>query len=229
MAQSLVEHGSITTTLPKAKDIRPFFERLVTLSIKVRRSTARGEPAAALRARRAIHKLLGDRAIIPPDRRSSYADMPDAARAKTLRMASGRRYRTGEPKGRLAFTAESVIHRLIESVAPRFEDRPGGYTRVIKLAKRRLGDKSPLALVQLVGDEEAPTSLTKPQKSARRRRADARYSMAVKASKSRSRGEVSRAQQEKNETDSAAEEFVSEESAPDASAFEESGAGDADK
>ena len=64
------------------------------------------------------------------------------ARAKTMRMASGRRHRTGDPKGRLAFTAESVTHRLIETVAPRFEDRPGGYTRLIRLAERRIGDAS---------------------------------------------------------------------------------------
>jgi large subunit ribosomal protein L17 len=98
---------------------------------------------------------------------------------------SGRRYRTGEPKGRLAFTAESVTHRLIETLAPRFEDRPGGYTRLVRLADRRLGDHSPMAMLQLVGEEEPPVSLTKPGKSARKRRADARYAAAIKAAKAR--------------------------------------------
>ena len=109
--------------------------------------------------------------------------MSDALREKTMRMASGRRHRTGEPQGRLAFTAESVTHRLIETVAAKYEDRQGGYTRLIHLAEKRIGDSSELAVVQLVGDEEAPTSLTKPQRSARRRRTDARYAMAVKAAK----------------------------------------------
>ena len=99
-------------------------------------------------------------------------------------MASGRRHRTGEPRGRLAFTAESVTHRLIETLAPRFEGRPGGYTRLIRLPTRRIGDSSTLAMVQLVGDEEVPGSLTKPKRSARHRRADARYAMAIKAAKS---------------------------------------------
>jgi large subunit ribosomal protein L17 len=98
-------------------------------------------------------------------------------------MPSNRRYRTGEPKGRLSFTAESVTHRLIESIAPRFQDQPGGYTRLVRLPKRRLGDCSPLAALQLIGAEEAPVSLTKPRKSARRRRADARYAMAGRAAK----------------------------------------------
>jgi len=184
MAQSVIEHGRITTTTAKARDAKPFIERLITLAVKVRRSQAEGDKAAALRARRSIYRFMGDRAIIPADQRSAYEGMSDAARAKTLRMASGRRYRTGEPRGRLPFTAESVARRLIETIAPRFADRPGGYTRLIRLAKRRVGDQSSLAVLELVGGEEAPTSLTKPEKSARRRRADARYSMAIKAAKS---------------------------------------------
>ena len=185
LAQSLVEHGRITTTLPKAKTIRPYVERLVTLAVRARKLRADGDMAGALRARRSIHRLLGDRSLVPAAHRDTYASMSDAARKKTMRMGSGRRYRTGEAKGRLAFTGESVTHRLIEGVAPRFEDRPGGYTRIIQLGKRRLGDASPLAMVQWVGDEEVPTALAKPARSARRRRTDARYAMAIKLAKLR--------------------------------------------
>ena len=183
MAQNLIDNGQITTTIAKARDLRPFFERLVTLAVKTRRLAADSDRAGALRARRAIDRLLGDRCLIAAEHRAAYESMSDAARAKTLRMVSGRRYRTGEPKGRLAFTAESVAHRLIETIAPRFSDRPGGYTRLIRLAKRRVGDASSLAMLKLVGDEMAPMSLTKPPKSTRRRRADCRYAMAVKVTK----------------------------------------------
>jgi large subunit ribosomal protein L17 len=183
MAQSLFEHGQITTTLPKAKDLRPFVEKLVTLAVRARRLGEAGDRAGALAARRSIDGLLTDRAIIPAEHRAAYAGMPDAARAKSVRMVSGRRYRTGEPKGRLVFTADSVTRRLIEKIAPRFVDRPGGYTRVIHLSETRIGDSSRLAVLQLLGNEQAPGSLTKPRKSARRRRTDARYAMAVKAAK----------------------------------------------
>ena len=132
-----------------------------------------------------IHKLLSDRAVIPASRRSEYEAMSDAARAKSLRMVSGRRFRTGDPKGRLQFTAESVTHRLIETIAPKYQDRPGGYTRIVRLSSRRLGDSSPLAILQLVGNEQSPGAVTKPGKSTRRRRADARYALAVKAVKQR--------------------------------------------
>lgn len=182
MAQSLIEHGSVTTTLAKAKDIRPYVEKLITLAVKVRRHRS-SDPAASLRARRRIHSLLGDRSLIPAAHMEDYETMSDASRAKTMRMPSGRRYRTGQPKGRLAFTAESVMHRLIEKLASRFEERPGGYTRLIKLAKVRKGDNAPTAMIQLIGDEEAPSSLPKPARSARQRRADARYAAAIKASK----------------------------------------------
>jgi len=183
LAQSLIQHGRVKTTLAKAKDIRPFVERLITLAVKVRRLSATGDGAGALRARRAIHRLLGDRSMIPAEHQETYDGFSDAARAKTIRMVSGRRYRTGEPKGRLAFTGETVTHRLIETVAPRFEERNGGYTRLINLADRRIGDASRTAMVQLLGDEEPPSSLTRPKKSARARRADARYSFAIKAAK----------------------------------------------
>ncbi|MDO8631450.1 MAG: 50S ribosomal protein L17, partial [Phycisphaerales bacterium] len=181
----LFEHGQITTTLPKAKNLRPFVEKLVTLAVRARKAREARNPTAELAARRSMNTILGDRVIVPAEHQATYDSMSDAAREKSLRMVSGRRYRTGEPKGRLAFTADSVMHRLIEKIAPRYVDRPGGYTRIIRLAKRRIGDASWLAMVQLVGDESAPGSLAKPEKSARRRRADGRYALAVKMTKKR--------------------------------------------
>lgn len=179
LAQSLFEHGRLTTTVPKAKDLRPFVERLVALAVKVRVRRDGGDPAGSLRARRQLHKLLTDRSMIPVAHREDYALMSDAARQKTVRMASGRRYRTGQPKGRLAFTGESVTHRLVETIASRFEDRSGGYTRIVQLATRRIGDSSRLAMLQLIGNEESPGAITKPAKTARKKRADARYAFAI--------------------------------------------------
>lgn len=177
LAQSLFEHGQVRTTLPKAKDIRPFAERLITLAKKAR--------AGSLTARRQIHKLLSDRSMVPAEHRETYDSMSNAKRAAALRAVSGRRHRTGQPKGRLAFTGESITHRLINTIAPRYEDRPGGYTRLIRLADPRLGDHSPQAIIQLVGEEKSPGAVAKPAKTARRRRADARYSLAVKATRSK--------------------------------------------
>ena len=56
---------------------------------------------------------------------------------------------------------EVAAKKLIEDVAPRFKDRPGGFTRVIKLAQFRVGDGSQLARLELVEKKEKP----KPEKS----------------------------------------------------------------
>ena len=167
LAQSLFEHGQVTTTLAKAKDVQPFAEKLITL--------AKRAFAGSVPARRRLVRMMGDRAVIPAAHQETYGLMLDAKRAKVLRARSGRRHRTGEPHGGLKFTAESIVHRLVEKVAPNFVDRPGGYTRVLKLGKRRLGDGAPTATLQLVGEEDGPGSLPRPEKSARSRRTERRY------------------------------------------------------
>jgi len=199
MAQSLIEHGSIRTTVPKAKDLRPFVERLITLAKRVR---AADTPAARLQARRRIYQLMTDRVLIPADHQEAYEALSLAKRAKSLRSPSGRRYRAGAAKGKLNFTAQSVIHRLVNDVAPKFEERPGGYTRIIRLADRRIGDHSQLALLQLVGGEEEPGSIVKPKKTARRLRTESRYAAAVKflkASGQKERGSKGRPDADKSE------------------------------
>ncbi len=175
LVQSLFEHGSIRTTVPKAKDLRPFAERLITLAKRARKGS--------LTARRRIHQLMGERSYIPADHRSAYEDMSDAHRRRAMVGRSGRRYRSASPKGSVEFTAESITHRLINTIALRYDDRPGGYTRIIKLATRRVGDQSFVAMVQLVGGEKGPGSVTKPAPGARKMKANARYSCAVKAAK----------------------------------------------
>ena len=180
MAQSLFEHGRITTTLPKAKDMRPFVEKLITLAKRVN--------AGSKSARIRLVRLLGDRAIIPSEHQAAYVEMNDAKRAKVLRSRSGRRYRTGEPTKGMNFTAESVLHRLVTTVAPRYVDRPGGYTRVIKLGKPRLGDNAATAVLQLVGEEEGPGSLPRPEKTARQRRVERRYAFFARAMRSAGKG-----------------------------------------
>ena len=125
-----------------------------------------------------------------------------------MRAPSGRRHRRGAAKGRLAFTGESVTHRLINTIAERYADRPGGYTRLIRVAELRVGDHGAQAIVQLVGDEEGPGAVAKAEKTARRRRADGRYALAVKLGRWKPRGG-------KKETTSEAPEKPVEEPAAD--------------
>ena len=94
LATALLEHGRIQTTDAKAKALRPFVERLITLA-------RRGD----LHARR---------------------------------LAAGR------------LSNPAVLQKLFREIGPRFQDRPGGYTRIYKLGQR-VGDAAPVAVMELVG------------------------------------------------------------------------------
>lgn len=175
LAQSFFEHGQIKTTLQKAKDLRPFVEKLITLARRAREGD--------LGARRRIHGLLAERYLIPKEHQEAYDAMSDAERRSVRQSRSGRRHRTGETKGSTAFTTEAVSHRLITQIAARYSDRPGGYTRIIRISRARIGDAGEQAILQLVGDEQVPGSVPKASKSARDRRVDARYAALVKGSR----------------------------------------------
>lgn len=171
LIQSLIEHGEVRTTVIKAKEVRPLAERLVTLAI-----------AGTLAARQRAEALLQDRAIIAKDNREAYDRMSDAKRDKVLRSRSGRRYRASTTRPGVKFTAESVLHKLFSDIGPRMRKRnqtrecSGGYTRIIKLADRRLGDGGQLAIVQFVGESDEPRAKNT-AKTGRKRRARVKYTV----------------------------------------------------
>lgn len=168
MVQSLFEHGQVRTTIPKAKEARKFADQLVTLAID-----------GGLAARQRAIALLNDRAIIAKEHQEEYDGLSDAKRDQVLRSRSGRRHRHSTTKPGVKFTAESVIHRLFAEIGPKMKKRAealgrGGYTRIIKLAQRRLGDGGQLAILQLVGDADKPR-VKGSDKTDRKRRARVKY------------------------------------------------------
>lgn len=171
LVQSLIEHGEIRTTWIKAKDVRSFAEKLATLAID-----------GSLAARQRAEAMLRDRAIIPKANQADYNKMTDVKRARVLRSKSGRRYRTSTTRPGVAFTAESVVSRLFSVVGPAMRERNtarsagGGYTRIIPLADRRLGDGSRLAILQWVDKNDKPRPKLA-DKTERRRKAKVRYAM----------------------------------------------------
>jgi large subunit ribosomal protein L17 len=93
LATALFEHGRITTTLAKAKRLRPVAERLVS-------KAKRGD----LHSRRQVMTVVRDK---------------------------------------------TVVHGLFTEIGPRYINRPGGYTRIVKLGPRK-GDNAPMAMIELV-------------------------------------------------------------------------------
>jgi large subunit ribosomal protein L17 len=98
MAAALINHEQIATTLPKAKELKPFVDKLVTLA-------KRGD----LHARRIAISRVRD---------------------------------------------EAMVKKLFEAIGPRYEDRHGGYTRVLK-AGFRYGDNAPVAVIEFVDRDES--------------------------------------------------------------------------
>src|SRR5512141_394236 len=94
---SLLREEKIQTTDPKAKELRRWADRVITLGKR-----------GSLHARRQVLSIVQDKA---------------------------------------------VVRKLFDSIAPRFKDRPGGYTRIIKVGIRR-GDAAPISLIELVASAE---------------------------------------------------------------------------
>ncbi len=111
-AEALLRHERIETTVPKARELRPFVERLITIA---KRSLKDG----------VVDGKASPKAVYA--RRLVLADIPN----------------------------KEVVSKLFDTIAPRFESRPGGYTRLLKIGIRR-GDAAPVAQIELVGSEYNP-------------------------------------------------------------------------
>jgi len=144
LASSLIQHGAVRTTPAKAKEVRPFVERLITIARE-----------GTLHARRRVIQLLQDRAIY------TYEDSAHDYVAED----------------------RTVVQKLFDEVAPRYADRPGGYTRIVHLPERRIGDGGRQVLLQLVEGPAAQASEggAAPAQGSRRRRRAARRAEAVAA------------------------------------------------
>lgn len=117
-AEALLAHEKIETTVPKAKELRPYVERLITIA---KRGVKANDPkGASLSARRLV--------------------MRDVLN-------------------------ETVVTKLFDDLAPRFMDRPGGYTRILKLGARR-GDAAEVAQIELIGSEFDPKKAEEEKKAA---------------------------------------------------------------
>jgi len=71
---------------------------------------------------------------------------------------------------------KAVVRKLFDTIGPRFKERPGGYTRIVKIGIRR-GDAAPVSIIELVG-EAATSAAQKPRRRARRRQAAAQEAAA---------------------------------------------------
>lgn len=134
----------IITTLPKAKELRPFVERAITLSRHASSLEGNGSEARGVHLRRQA---------------AGFFHSGNSGQA----IAAGRRGVVRPPRT----AGVAAVRRLFDELGERFKDRPGGYTRIIKLG-RRAGDGAELAIIELLGNpreaqaEEAARKKAKP-------------------------------------------------------------------
>ena len=161
LATSLINSRDerIVTTLPKAKELRPFVERAITLSRQAQSLPKEdGSKARALHLRRqaagffhagntAAKALAGKRGQVRPERTSGVA----------------------------------ALKRLFGELGERYKDRPGGYTRILKLGHRE-GDRAELAIIELVDN---PREVEAHETDKKRTKATASKKKASKKSKAK--------------------------------------------
>ena len=180
MAVALFTHGQITTTVPKAKALKPFVEKLITAAKK-------GDLASR---RRVIAQLGGDKNMMKSEDAEGVV-----------------RNRYGELK-----SAPKIVKHLFDEIAPTFADRNGGYTRLIRLGKHRLGDASDLCVLQLVSGDETGPQLA--GKRTRRAKSNKRMDFAAKLAKGDNAGATAVAEPEEPAVEEAPAEEVAQ--APEA-------------
>jgi large subunit ribosomal protein L17 len=145
LATSLINSRDerIKTTLPKAKELRPYIERAITLSRRARAFSEDGADARALHLRRqaagffhagntAMSPATGKRGQLRPERTAGVA----------------------------------ALKRLFGELGERYKDRPGGYTRILKLGHRD-GDDAELAIIELVDNRREVEAIEAAKKRAK--------------------------------------------------------------
>lgn len=160
LAIALFTHGQITTTLPKARAVKGYVEKIITTARK-----------GDLASRRRVIQKLGDPIVVPFDLKSLDRK---ALHAKGYKVNKYHELQNG-PR---------LVKKIFDEIAPKYQDRPGGYTRIIKLAKHRIGDGSDLVVLQLVGREETGPQVSG-QFSRRRQKADGRTAYAAQLRKAK--------------------------------------------
>ncbi len=203
LAAGLFEHGEIKTTLPKAKAVQPFVERIITLA-KKGTFTARRQIESQINDRK-IHSWVADPDVPDAKKDNPYFDLPDASEIEFNRYGDVRK-------------APRLVQHILRNVAPMFADRDGGYTRIVQTGNHRLGDGGDIVMLQLVGREDGPE--IGGGTSRRREQADRRTAFAAQLRKGKADESPEAAADESKDDAATATAVVDEEPAEEPAAEE---------
>ena len=158
LCTSFVIHERIVTTLPKAKELRPFAEKAITLGRKAREARVNDKAEAAVHATRLAAAF--------------FFSGNSGAESK-------QHYQQAERTAGVA-----ALKKLTTELAERFAERPGGYTRILKLGRRK-GDGAEMALIEFIGSEakKAVAEKTEKGKTGKKESKESKESGETKAKK----------------------------------------------
>lgn len=137
----LFRHERIKTTEAKARAIRPLAERVLTKARK-----ARADRLVELAKQQDKVKLS---AWFNARRAEQLVELAERGEDEALDRMAKEMALHARRQVLATLTDKEIAHKLVDEIAPRFEDRPGGYTRMFKLGMRR-GDSARMALLELV-------------------------------------------------------------------------------
>ncbi|MFM8273716.1 MAG: 50S ribosomal protein L17 [Gemmata sp.] len=130
LTRALITHERIVTTVPKAKEMRPVVEKIITLAKKANAVTVaaagKGDAEEKKAKVAALHYRRQAMALLGPTHGTGIWDKKDQT------------------------TGDTVLKKLFREIGPRYADRPGGYTRILKQHYRRLGDGGETAVIELL-------------------------------------------------------------------------------
>jgi large subunit ribosomal protein L17 len=155
LSRALITHESIVTTLPKAKEVRPFVERLITLAKRANAAVAaaagKGEAEEKKARAQALHYRRQAMALLGPTHGTGIWNKDQELVEDPLNTSTAK-------------SADTVLKKLFRELGPRYADRPGGYTRVLKQHYRRLGDAGSTAVIELMkaGEKKVQKARTTP-------------------------------------------------------------------
>ncbi len=183
----------IVTTLPKAKELRPFVERAITLSRKANNLEGDDTGPRALHLRRQAAGFF-------------HAGNMQAT-SQTGKRGQARPPRTA---------GMAALKRLFDELGERYKDRPGGYTRILKLG-HRAGDNAELAIIELVGNQAERDAL----EAAQKRKATPKKKAESKGLLGRRKGSRKEAAASATESEPASDKAASDKAAVETSASEQ--------
>ena len=149
LATDLLYYGQITTTETRAKETRRIVEKLITMAVKEKDNFDTVTVTAKVPKKDANGKRV---TVFESVEKEIQKDQPSRliARRKILSVLYPVTEVPADGRKKRSLTVEvDMAKKLFEEIAPKYEGRPGGYTRIVKVGPRK-GDGAPMAIIQLV-------------------------------------------------------------------------------